>query len=61
MAGNRLEAIPRSNAEQASALYPDILAPALESYSLDMDDGTLTLTFTETVNVSTIDPGRSHL
>ena len=56
MAGNRLEPIARSEARPASELHPDILAPALKSYSLNMNNGELTLTFTETVNVSTVDP-----
>ena len=52
---NRVEAIGRNNALQAFSVVPDITSPVLESFDLDMDDGIMTLRFSETVNARSID------
>ena len=52
---NRVEAIGRNNALPAYAVVPDITSPVLESFDLDMDDGVMTLRFSETVNARSID------
>lgn len=52
---NRVEAIGRNNALQAFSVVPDITSPVLESFDLDMDDGVMTLRFSETVNARSID------
>ena len=48
--------VPRneSNAVQASSLIPDTSSPSLDSFQLDVDQGKLLLTFTETIRASTI-------
>ena len=39
-----------------TAFYPDLARPELESYHLDMNEGVLYLSFSETVRVSTLAP-----
>lgn len=51
--GNRVVVIADSNARQASAFTPDNISPELQSFGLDLDQQLLTLTFDETVDVST--------
>ena len=41
---------------QASSVRPDGTHPELDSFTFDLDTGVLSLTFSETVNVSTLDP-----
>ena len=53
-AGNDVIAVAPSSARQANSFIPDTTAPELVRYSLDMDDGFLSLTFSETVDSSTI-------
>ena len=47
--GNRIDEIPSSNARQVDILVPDMVGPELMDYSLDLNTGTLTLTFQETI------------
>ena len=54
MNANRLVAINRNAALQAFSVVPDVTSPVLESFDLDMDSGLLTLSFSETVNASSI-------
>ena len=54
MAGNPIAPIVDGNARQASAYRNDTTMPRLLGYSLDMDLGTLNLSFSETVNVSSL-------
>ncbi len=54
MNGNKLTAISPYNALSVSAYGSDSIRPLLESFDLDMDSGEITLTFSETVNVSTL-------
>ena len=54
MAGNPIAVIEDGNARQAAVFRNDTIMPVLESYSLDMDSGQLVLTFSETVNVSSL-------
>ena len=53
--GNPIVPIPPSNAIQASTFTEDVTAPALTEFSLDINTGLLSLTFSETVNVSSLD------
>lgn len=54
--GNPVTAIPPSLALQVSMFLDDFEEPILESFELDMDSGMITLYFSETVNVSSLDP-----
>ena len=52
-AGNSVMAVSDNNAEQATALTRDDVQPELLSFSLDLDQRLLALTYDETVDVST--------
>ena len=54
MAGNEVVAIRRSNALQVSTVTADRSAPSLTCFDLDLDSNTLTLSFSESVRVSTL-------
>ena len=54
MNANRLAAINSNSALQAFSVIPDVTSPVLESFDLDMDNGLITLTFSETVNATSI-------
>ena len=54
LTGINVTAIPRTNALDITLLTPDTVAPLLNDYSLDMDTGFLTLTFSEAVMSSTL-------
>ena len=56
MNGNKIVAISISNAQRATSHYPDSDLPVLVSYTLDLNTGILVLTFSETVNISTLNP-----
>ena len=56
MNGNNIVNISISNAQQATSHYPDSDLPVLVSYTLDLNTGILALTYSETVNVSTLNP-----
>ena len=53
---NYLVPIPLLGALDADRVIPDEIRPALASFALDMDSANLTLTFTETINASSLDP-----
>ena len=55
MVGNNVTAIPPNAARMTSGYTRDVTEPVLLSYDLDIDAGNLTITFSETVNVSTLD------
>ena len=56
MNGNQNMPISTINPQQVSSFAEDEIEPLLESYALDMDgDGSLTLFFSESVNVSSLD------
>ena len=50
---NRVVPITDSNAQQAAGFTADGVSPVLQSFGLDLDQQLLTLTFDETVDVST--------
>ena len=52
---NPIQAISSNNALQAAMFYDDDGRPILEAFDLDMDSGILTLSYSETVDISTID------
>ena len=54
MSQNLMEPVPVSDARQSSVYQADITPAALVSFSLDMAQGTLALTFTDVVDVSTL-------
>ena len=53
---NYLVPIPLSGAFGTDTVYPDMTSPSLDSFALDMDSANLTLTFSETVNASSLVP-----
>jgi len=57
MAGNAVTAIPNGSALHAGSYAPDIVGPALSSWTLNMNDGTAVLTFNEPVDVSSLAVG----
>ncbi len=57
--GNSVLPIPSSAAQLVRTFTLDTVAPVLESFSLNISSGVLSLTFSETVNVSSFDI--SHL
>jgi hypothetical protein len=52
--GNRIVAVPVNNAIQASLFSPDVTSPEVVSYGLNMNSGVLTISFSETVNGSSV-------
>ena len=55
MVGNNVTAISASAARMTNGYTRDVSEPVLLGYDLDIDAGNLTITFSETVNVSTLD------
>lgn len=55
MVGNSVVEISEFDAQPVANFTPDVNRPMLESFDLDMDNGQLDLTFSETVNVTTLD------
>ena len=55
MSGNSVVPIPNSAAQVVRRFTPDTTDPELESFSLNLASGVLSLTFSETVNVSSFD------
>ena len=55
MVGNAVVEISSSSGLLVSNYTADINRPLLESFDLNMDEGTLDLTFSETVNITTLD------
>ena len=56
MNGNRVVAIPDMSAQRTRSFTPDRTRPQIIAFSLDITNGNLTLTFSETVRVSTFSP-----
>ena len=56
MSGNNVTAIPTSAALQAIDSIPDSTRPTLLAFDIDIDAGTLTLEFDETVRASSLNP-----
>ena len=54
VSGNAVVPVPPSSALQVSFLIPDFTQPQLVSFSLDLDIGSLQLTFSEAVDNSTL-------
>ena len=54
MMGNPVRSIVNGFALQTSGYLPDLGLPSILSYQLDMDEGYVTLFFSETVNVSSL-------
>ena len=55
MNDNRVNSIPTSNAQVAVMFIPDQERPTLMFFSFDLNEGLLTLSFDESVNVTSID------
>jgi hypothetical protein len=56
MSGKPITQISPTKGKQVKIYVEDKVAPSLSSFSLDMHNELLSLTFSETVNVSTLDP-----
>ena len=52
--GNRIVAVPVNNAIQASLFSPDVISPEVVSFGLNMNSGVLTISFSETVDGSSV-------
>ena len=61
MFGNEVVAISNMTARQVRIFTEDTTPPELESFDLDMNTGTITLTFSETVNSDSFDQGAIRL
>ena len=65
ISGSPVVPVPPSNALQVSIFTEDTTPPELLSFTLDLDIGSLELTFSEAVNISALDPTgitlQSHL
>ena len=55
MSGNRVVEIINGRGLQVSSFFEDIIPPILNEFHLDMDEGELHLTFSETVNANSFD------
>ena len=55
MVGNRVVEINMSQPLQVVDYTPDMTPPTFRGFSFDLDSGNLTLTFTETVNITSLD------
>ena len=51
---NKIAAVPASSAIQAAAVLNDTTAPQLARFDFDLDDGTLRLTFSEAIDIATV-------
>ena len=56
MNSNPVTPVESSSASQVFMFFSDKIPPTLVNYDLDMDNGLLSLTFDETVNVSSVQP-----
>ena len=54
VAGQSVEAIITSNGLQAADFTPDTTPPTLDQFFFNVNDGTITLSFSETVNISSL-------
>ena len=55
MSSNRVVEIINGRGLQVSSFFEDIIFPVLDEFHLDMDEGELHLTFSETVNANSFD------
>ena len=55
MSGNRVVEIINGRGLQVSSFFEDVIPPVLSEFHLDMDEGELHLTFSETVNANSFD------
>ena len=55
MVGNKIQEISENNATRVTEYEYDDTRPEVVSFDLDIDSGNLTITFTETINVSSLD------
>ena len=55
MNDNRVNSISSSNAEVVRNFFPDVESPSLLFFNFNLNTGTLTLSFDETVNVTSLD------
>ena len=55
MSGNRMVEIINGRGLQVSSFFEDVIPPVLDEFHLDMDEGELHLTFSETVNANSFD------
>ena len=55
MSGNQVNEIINGRGLQVSSFFEDLTAPVLNEFHLDMDEGELHLTFSETVNAMSFD------
>jgi len=61
MFGNSVVDIPLTNAQQALAHDPDMRPPRLEFFTFDLDEGLLVLTFSESVNITSLNASQFTL
>ena len=59
--GNSVEPLPDTEAVQAIGYAPDITDASLVDFTVDLDNGTVTLYFNETVSAETLDYTKFHL
>lgn len=58
---NMIVPIPITFAQMVRMLHPDTINPDLISFELDLDNGELILTFSETINASSLQVGQIQL
>jgi hypothetical protein len=56
MSGNGIFAIPSTNGLAAQRLYPDTVSPTATSFELNMDARFMSISFSEPINSSTVNP-----
>ena len=56
MVGNQIVPVPDTNATLTRILSADRTSPSLRSYDFSLDNGIISLTFSETVNASSLSP-----
>ena len=54
MVGNPIESVAETFAVYVDEVYPDMTPPQLRNYTLDLDSGEITLTFSESVNATSL-------
>ena len=58
IANNLVEGIPSTDARPAQRFVPDTTPPVLNFFSVDLNSGSISFTFDETINISATVPGR---
>jgi hypothetical protein len=59
--GRNVIGVSDTSAQRASSYIRDVTPPQLESYDIDMDSGTMTMTFTESVLLASFRPNQLSL